>query len=949
MSLRTVLFGAALVSFAASAEAQLSTGSIIGVIRDESNAVLPGASVEATSPALPGGPATDVTNAQGEYRITRLPPGTYLLRVTLAGFRTYQEADLRVLVGGTVERVVTLAVAAVEESVTVSGQSPVVDPRRAGIANSLAAEQLEAAASERYGVQAYMAMLPGVTTGNYNRVFNVNVMGSNSNETTFLTDGVSFSNLRAGGAWLLSDFDGAQEVSVQTLGASAEYQAAGGGVLNVVGKVGTNAFHGDAAGFWSPDALTSSPVKLCPGGAATGCADSAKIGFHWYDYYDSSAHVGGPIKRNRVWFFSGLIYRGRYGTPPGQPATPDRERFLDWITDTNTKVTWKVTDKVQFQQTYYGEIWGTVNPNFTSPTRPIETLQHSEAGIKDDPNTGSQVTWVMSSKTMFTARYGLTKGASHRIGFFRDLDTPNHTDLSSAVQTGNTNAHRFWPRRDEVNVKVNTFFSGSRIEHNLAYGVQISRNKDVFVQIEPGGVIFQDNAGLPNQATLVGPDARGASSSAQGLWAEDELTFGDRVTVRPGVRYDRMVGTSTDVPQFDLQFNEVGTLKGAGHLVTWNQVSPRIGLNVKLTADGKTVVRAVAGRYYLPLFLGEFEDLHPGRALRTIAGFNPSACPGATIATETASCFTNVLTVTDPNRQVRFDGNTKAPYTDQFAIGMDREIARNLGVAFNIIHKRGGNELGWVDTGGTYGAQALTVSGQTPFGQAVNQTLTVFPLLNASTQQLFLRTNGTCTWPGLALPCSDYYNSYDALILTATRRLANRWQFTAGYTRQRSKGLEPAAGSRGCAASTCGRDPNDYINLDGGLGARDRPNMFSLMGSYEVPRVGVQVSGNLTAVSGTAIPSQTTVRLAQGTRTINLDAPGSVYRTAEEKFMHVRLTKMMFRSGPRRLELTGEVKNTLNEIGSPDIRSSIFNNANFLLANTYPEPRQLRLFARWFF
>jgi hypothetical protein len=546
------------------------------------------------------------------------------------------------------------------------------------------------------------------------------------------------------------------------------------------------------------------------------------------------------------------------------------------------------------------------------------------------------LTWTLRNNTVLTARYALTKGASHRIGFFRDLATPNHTDAGSSVQSGNTNAHRFWPRRDEVSVKMNSYFSGSRISHNLAYGAQISKNKDVFVQIEPGGVIFRDLNSVPNQATLVGPDARGASSSAQGIWLEDELTLGDRLTIRPGLRFDRMVGTSIDVPNFDLQFNEIGTLTGAGELVTWNQVSPRVGVNIKLRENGKTVLRAVAGRYYLPLFLGEFEDLHPGRAVSTTAGFNPAACPGATIASETASCFTIVQSVTVPNTNVRFDPNTKAPYTDQFAIGLDQELAHNLGFGINIVHKRAGNELGWVDTGATFGTDTRTVTGTTIYGETVNQTLTVFPRISPASASLFLRTNG----PG-------YYSQYDALILTATKRLANRWQFTAGYTRQRSKGLEPT-GTRSLTPE--GRDPNDYINLEGYLGARDRPHMVSLMGSYEIPKIAVQVSGNLTAVSGTAISSTANITgLPQGTRAINLDAPGAIYRTPEEKYMHVRFTKIMFRSGSRRLELTGEVKNALNEMGTTSIRSTVFNNANFLVTNSYPEPRQLRLFARLFF
>src|SRR5882672_5201561 len=140
MRLRTFLAGAASLLFAVSAHAQISTGNIIGVVHDESNAVLPGATVTLRSPGLPGGPATIATNARGEYRFERLAPGTYVLSVTLSGFSTYEETDLRVAVGGTTERNVGLKVAAMAETVTVSGESPVVDTRKAGITNNISAE-----------------------------------------------------------------------------------------------------------------------------------------------------------------------------------------------------------------------------------------------------------------------------------------------------------------------------------------------------------------------------------------------------------------------------------------------------------------------------------------------------------------------------------------------------------------------------------------------------------------------------------------------------------------------------------------------------------------------------------------------------------------------------------------------------------------------------------------
>ena len=106
-----------------------------------------------------------MTNAQGEYRFTGLPPGVYQLSVALTGFSSYKETDLRTSAGGTIERNVSLKVAAVEETVTVSGESPVVDPRQAGVAKSMSADVVEALPHNRQGSPAaYMATLPGVTT-----------------------------------------------------------------------------------------------------------------------------------------------------------------------------------------------------------------------------------------------------------------------------------------------------------------------------------------------------------------------------------------------------------------------------------------------------------------------------------------------------------------------------------------------------------------------------------------------------------------------------------------------------------------------------------------------------------------------------------------------------------------------------------------------------------------
>jgi hypothetical protein len=451
--------------------------------------------------------------------------------------------------------------------------------------------------------------------------------------------------------------------------------------------------------------------------------------------------------------------------------------------------------------------------------------------------------------------------------------------------------------------------------------VQISRNKDMRIDIQPGGVVYQDLSGQPDQAQFTGPDVRGAISRAQGFWGENEMTLG-RFTFKFGGRFDRMVGISQDVPQFDTEFNEIGTVKGLGPVITWNTFSPRGGISYRLTGDAKTTVRATAGRYYLPLYVSEFEVLHPARAVTRTFRYDPATRD-----------YTTLVSVTDPRSQIRFDPDTKPPFTDQFAIGADREIARNFAIGVNVIYKRGGNLLGWRDITGVYISQQVTL----PNGS----TTTVFALDTQKTpasSRIFLRTNG----PGNA-------TVYRALILTATKRLSQGWQMTVGYTRQRAKGQD--IGSTGNA----GQDPNDYINAYGGLSSRDRPNMFSLMGSYEIPKIGVQVSGNLTAVSGTAISSVAQVRLPQGTRAINLEPAGEKYRTEFEQFAHLRISKFLFREGARKLEMAVEFKNVLNEQGAPDIVTNVLYNTAGQLQSTfnqtslYPEPRQMRLFARFMF
>ena len=188
-------------------------------------------------------------------------------------------------------------------------------------------------------------------------------------------------------------------------------------------------------------------------------------------------------------------------------------------------------------------------------------------------------------------------------------------------------------------MKVNRYFSGARVDHNLrvrrSSDAQQADRQDVW----PGGVQYQDFNGAPFEAVFTPPGTDATQSVAQGVWAENEMTIGQRLTIVPAVRFDRMTASSPSAPianpteaRLDgglcrcvISFPLTGEkLPGLGRLVhvEYRVASPRSDL--KLTEDGETILRATAGRYYRPIFLNEFTGMHPGIATSTLAAFDPA-------------------------------------------------------------------------------------------------------------------------------------------------------------------------------------------------------------------------------------------------------------------------------------------------------------------------------------
>ena len=921
MRLRTSLFLVVGLSYTLPLNAQGVTGSLIGVVRDVSRAVLPGTTVTVTSPAMPGGPVTVVTNEQGEYRLAALQPGIYKLAVVLTGFSTYEEPDLRVTSGGTTERNIALSLASVAETITVTGQSPVVDTRRAGIAQTQTLEAIEAVPLERRSATDYMSRLPGATTSSYNATNNAVIMGSPANEIAMTQDGTQYNNVKSGGTYPITDVDAVQEVTVTLLGASAEYQQAQGGVMNLVNKSGTNQFRGDGRYYYLLKGLTSTPFTLpcnCPEG---------QTAFKWYRNDDYSAHVGGPIVKDRLWYFGGGTKVSWQYRQPGEAAQPtDVTWFQRYDSRASGKLTWKINDKMSFTQTGLYEWWEYLNV-FPSRITPIDATGWYPGDIR---LLGSELTWTLNPSTVMTARYSYFFMPSSTIGngpnvTKTDITTPARTDSFTGVNSGNrfAGATVELPRRHGLDVKFNKYISRDRSTHNVRFGVQFVDNYTNDHVVYSGGVRYTDVNGAPDQAEFRPASSYTGENKSVAVWVEDELNFGQRLTIQPGVRFDSMKGISPDAPVIDgtvlekigtplapfYAFREAGaTTPGLGTMFTWNVASPRVGVNLKLTDDGRTVLRGTAGRFYRPAFISDLLDVVPGIASTTLRRYNP-----------TTRAYDQLISVTDPRANIGVDPNIQAPWTNSYSFGIDREVARNMAFSVSYGYKKWGDYIGWVDTGGVYGTQTVS----TPKG-----TLAVSPLLNSASARKFLRTNG-----------QGFFGTYKGIITQLTKRMSNRWMASVGYTYSHSRKLAPTG--------TTGQDPNDLINLAGPLRTEDRPHVFNTQASFLIPRIDIQLATNLALASGQPYGSQVQVQLPQGRRTIFMEAPGS-YRTPFQTYMMLRASKSIRYAG-NRLELIAEIRNLLDEISDANVTSTVFSSPNFGVPTAWAWPRRMYLGARLFF
>ncbi len=828
----------ALCTFAAATSfAQRTTGSIVGTVTDETSAALPGVTVTLKGETIVG-TQTDVTNEKGFYRFPALPPGTYELTYSLTGFATVNRPGIKVSVGGTNEENVGLKVSGKTEEVTVTGESEVVDTTSNQVSTNYDKDWVRNAPIPRFTFFDLINAAPGVNQSVAGGERSTS-LGSSSSDNSYQLDGTDFTAPLTGSAWPWPNTDAIEEIEVLSVGAPAEYGNVQGAVFNVVTRQGSNTFHGDANFYYQSQGLTADNTRNItrPDGVfADACGpeddpNSARCPYHRDKFNDATFQLEGPIIKDKLWFFASYQYQRNFQSPVGIPAEFPNQFSADRVFG---KLNWQLDSKNKLMFAYHDDYYripcnnGSCNA-FTAPS----TI-NVEHGHNPSPNV--TYTSVLSDKTYVEARVSGFYGKDHSDPLqsgeprvktrYLDQDTGQITGGIYSWYDGNV-----WKTAASAKVShfADKFLGGS---HDFKFGVQLNDGGSDYV----GG--YNDYVRTYGSVPSYGygynaPGHVAGKTRGIGVYFDDTFRVNSRLTLNLGARYDYNKASFGSYPILDVNGNETGQSSPAvPDLFSWNTFSPRIGFNLKLTGDGKTVLKAHYGRYYRGVITGEYQGIAPS-APAIIQFSGEYDAQGDRI---------DPVVVQD-NSQLRIDPNYKAPYTDQYIVGLDREIVKDLGLSLNYVYKKSKEMGGYVDSTGVY--TPVTYSDTEGVG-ATGKDLTVYRLDSDPADSIFLLTN-----------VPQLHSTFSGLTAQLTKRMSHNWQMTASLVLSKNTGRTPSSLGGPTDEPTSavittgkkfGRNPNDLINTDGRI-ISDRPVTAKVQFVYMLPK-GFLVGLNYTHQEG---------------------------------------------------------------------------------------------------
>jgi hypothetical protein len=616
-----------LLGLASSASAQV-LGGLAGTVKDNTGAVLPGVTVEATSPALIDKVRSAVTDSEGQYKIVDLPPGTYTVTFSLGGFSTVKVDGIMLQSAATGTLHADMKVGNLEEAITVSGKVELVDTQNVAPKNVLPSELFEMLPTNR-GISSFAALTPGVTVGlgsqdvggNKGELATMSVHGGSGNDQRLLQDGFRFNSMEGSGRGFYVNPAAAQEVTLQLGGNSAENEL-GGVQVNVVPKEGGNNFSTYFLATGTRNELQSD--NLSQELKDRGLKEVPEVKKIW----DVNGAFGGPILKDKLWFFTahrhfgysnfiaaGANNRGDplgyYNATQGTPFyTPDlsRRSVVDERNRTHTlRSSWQASQKDRFIFSVDVENNCDCHVGVSTASDPASVIKWLFA----NPNYLTQAIWnrPISNKLLLSAGvttliFNFPTIRQEGVGL-HDIAITDQT-LGISYNSLGVNTYSYGNHiSSQSNQKVDlSYITGS---HHFKIGVftmEGIRDQDNVVNtlISPVDgkeyhVTYRFANKVPNRVTLAIPYKSVERMKIDlGIYGSDQWTI-NRLTLNYAIRFDHL---DNFVPALTQPANEyIGerSLPRVDCVPCWSDWSPRLGAAYDLFGDGRTAVKGGLGRY----------------------------------------------------------------------------------------------------------------------------------------------------------------------------------------------------------------------------------------------------------------------------------------------------------------------------------------------------------------
>jgi len=943
----------AVVGFAPALRAQVTAmGNIYGTVRDESGAVLPGATATLTGAF---GTRTTTSGTNGDFRFVNVDHGTHQLRVALTGF-TGVTRPVTVVSGQNAELTFALKVASVEETVTVTGDAPVVDTKRTGTATTISKDELVQIPTSR-DPWALMRTVPGVLVDRVNvagsesgQQSNVFSKGADAKDTTWSLDGVVITDMAAIGASpSYYTFDTFDEVSFATGGSDVRV-ATGGLGIGLVTKRGTNSFHGSASINFAHDDLQWSnlPDEL-KGDPRLKGSDKAD---HTDQIKDMSFDLGGPIVKDKLWFY------GSYGKNDIRVRRLNQTADKTLLSNYSAKLNWQAAPSDMVSAFWFlGDKTKEGRAGAVNVAQALEgTLWNQGDATSDGPPGFSKLEWnhifgpsfFLNLKTAYYNQgFGLVPQGS--------MDQQFIVDNIRSESRGTADERLFLRPQYTVNAEASYFATGLGGNHEVRFGGGWRRVDSTSTDTFPGGGIqVRYNPTSTRVRFHRARFSKGKVEATSG-YVSDTFTK-NRLTLNLGLRFDHQFATDTPSTVEGSSFipNLLPTLDYAGGAgqVTWNDFSPRVGFTYALDESRHTIVRASFARYAGQISAAESGWRNPLTLSYLEYNWNDANHDGVFQSGEADLSRITGFAGVDPANPAaaessnQIDPNYHANKDNEIVAGIERQLAPNLAVSAAYTWRKSTDLTATQLLSGYYWYSWIGVT-------SANYHAGAPVTANGFTATPYILNDGVES-PGLLLRNRpDFTRSYSGLELAVVKRLSNRWMGRAAFTLNDWKehvgpgaiinpthqDLDPQLDGAQHMEFAVGSGKNYYTSAKW---------QVNLNGMYQMPG-GFEVAANLFGRQGYPKPVylQADTGALDGLLNVLAVSTTDQIRLKSLWDLDVRLAKTM-RFGGASVTLAGEIFNAFNSntelYRNPSATSTSFNRLDEILA-----PRIARLSAKFSF